>query len=101
MKVSQEAFKCSQQSGSCGTIAAASFGGTLHLLLAALTKFGCGAQIAAAAKLWDGTGSMLFTSSAGIYAEDDGGSVNEDSPISAAGSGDRTDRYTCVRQSLN
>ena len=49
-------------------------------------------QIAAAAKLWDGTGSFLFTSSAGIYAADDGSMVNEDSQVVQLGISERNDR---------
>ena len=51
-------------------------------------------QIAAAAKLWDGTGTFLFTSSAGIYATDDGSMVNEDSAVVQLGISERNDR--CV-----
>lgn len=57
-----------------------------------LTRVGCASQIAAAAKLWDGTGSFLFTSSAGIYAADDGSMVNEDSPVVKLGISERNDR---------
>ena len=32
-------------------------------------------QVAAAAALWDGTGSLLFTSSAGLFTVDDGTQV--------------------------
>ena len=56
-----------------------------------------GAQIAAAAKLWDGTGSLLFTGSAGIYATDDGSMVNEDSTIVASGISERNDRCNWVK----
>ena len=34
-----------------------------------------------AAKRWTGKGQLVFTSSAGVYAEDDGGTVTEDSPV--------------------
>jgi len=36
---------------------------------------------AAAGARWDGTGNFVFTSSAGVYAEDDGGVVDEASPV--------------------
>ena len=49
-------------------------------------------QIAAATRLWDGTGTFLFTSSAGIYAVDDGGQVNEDSAVVGTGVSERNDR---------
>jgi len=49
-------------------------------------------QIRAAAQLWDGTGSLLFTGSAGIFTVDDGSQCNEDSPIVPLGVSDRNDR---------
>ena len=56
-------------------------------------KYVCGwLQIAAAARLWDGTGTFLFTSSAGIYAVDDGGQANEDSAVVRTGVSERNDR---------
>ena len=53
---------------------------------------GAAPQIAAAARLWDNSGSFLFTSSAGIYAVDDGGQVNEDSAVVRTGVSERNDR---------
>ena len=49
-------------------------------------------QVAEAAKLWDGTGALVFTSSAGLYEVDDGSHCNEDCKIADRGSSDRTDR---------
>ena len=50
-------------------------------------------QVHSALQLWDGTGSFVFTSSAGIYGIDDGSSCTEDSPVHALGHSDRTDRH--------
>jgi len=50
------------------------------------------AEVAAAAALWDGTGSLLFTGSAGLFTVDDGTQCNEDSPVAEQGSSDRNDR---------
>ncbi len=49
-------------------------------------------QVAEAAKLWDGTGALVFTSSAGLYEVDDGSHCNEDCKIADRGSNERTDR---------
>lgn len=49
-------------------------------------------QIRAAAQLWDGTGSLLFTGSAGIFTVDDGSQCNEDSPVAPLGVSERNDR---------
>ena len=54
-------------------------------------------QVAEAAKLWDGTGALVFTSSAGLYEVDDGSHCNEDCKIADRGSSDRTDKW--VRES--
>lgn len=43
------------------------------------------AEVSAAAReVWCGSGTFVFTSSSGIYAEKDGGVVNESSPLSDA-----------------
>ena len=52
----------------------------------------CAMQVAEAAKLWDGTGALVFSSSAGLYEVDDGSHCNEDCKIADRGSSDRTDR---------
>jgi len=52
----------------------------------------CAMQVAEAAKLWDGTGALVFTSSAGLYEVDDGSHCNEDCKIADRGSNERTDR---------
>lgn len=49
-------------------------------------------QVAEAAKLWDGTGGLVFTSSAGLYEVDDGSHCNEDCKIADRGSNERTDK---------
>lgn len=49
-------------------------------------------QIQEALRLWDGTGTFLFTSSAGVFAVDDGTLCTEDSPVKAAGTSERTAR---------
>ena len=49
-------------------------------------------QIRAAAELWDGTGTLLFTGSAGIFTVDDGSQCNEDSPVAPLGVSERNDR---------
>ena len=50
-------------------------------------------QAAKAAKLWDGTGALVFTSSAGLYEVDDGSLCNEDCKIAERGSSERTDKW--------
>jgi hypothetical protein len=49
-------------------------------------------QAAEAAKLWDGTGALVFTSSAGLYEVDDSSHCNEECKIADRGSSDRTDK---------
>ena len=49
-------------------------------------------QIRAAAELWDGTGTLLFTGSAGLFTVDDGSQCNEDSPVAPLGVSERNDR---------
>lgn len=49
-------------------------------------------QVREAAKLWDGTGSLVFTSSAGLFEVDDGSHCNEDCKIADRGSSERTDK---------
>lgn len=49
-------------------------------------------QIRAAAQLWDGTGTLLFTGSAGLFTVDDGSQCNEDSPVAPLGVSERNDR---------
>jgi hypothetical protein len=48
-------------------------------------------QAAGAAALWDGTGSLIFTSSMGVYAVDSGPCL-EESRLVEVGSSERTDR---------
>lgn len=43
------------------------------------------AEAARAAKLWSGNGSLLFTSSTGVFTEESGGTVVETSPALASG----------------
>lgn len=50
------------------------------------------AEIKAALARWDGRGNFVFTSSAGVYAQEDLSLVNEDSPTVPLGANDRTDR---------
>lgn len=50
-------------------------------------------QVKAALQLWDGSGTFVYTGSAGIYAAEDGGEVREESPTSPLGKDERTDRY--------
>ena len=49
-------------------------------------------QIRKAAELWDGSGSLLFTGSAGLFTVDDGSQCNEDSPVAPLGVSERNDR---------
>lgn len=56
-------------------------------------------QVASAAKLWDGTGSALFTSSAGVYAQSSG-TCTEHSPVKAIGDTERTDRLLGAEQAM-
>ena len=57
--------------------------------------------------MWDGTGMFVFTSSGSVYAEKDGGVVNEESPLAeSAGTsplGSETKRliFVVVRRSLS
>ncbi|KAK9802050.1 hypothetical protein WJX73_006937 [Symbiochloris irregularis] len=50
------------------------------------------AEVKAALKLWDGSGTFLFTSSAGLYTAEDGSACSEDSPVQHMGNSERTDR---------
>ena len=51
------------------------------------------AQVAAATKLWDGSGSFVFTSSMSVCAAEDGSEVNEENcPLVPEGRGPSTDR---------
>lgn len=57
------------------------------------------AQVAAAAKLWDGTGSFLFTSSMSVCAAEDGSEVSEDRcPLVAEGKSPSTDRLLAAER---
>ena len=49
-------------------------------------------DVKAALQLWDGAGAFVFTSSAGVYAVDDGSPSDEDSPVVPLGASERTDR---------
>jgi len=49
-------------------------------------------DIKAALQLWDGRGSFVYTASGGVYVEDNGGDVDETSPVVARGAGERSDR---------
>lgn len=49
-------------------------------------------QIRAAGELWDGTGTLLFTGSAGLFTVDDGSQCNEESPVAPLGVSERNDR---------
>lgn len=53
-------------------------------------------QVKAALQLWDGNGSFLFTSSAGLYTIEDGSSCSEDSPVHQLGNSERTDRSASI-----
>lgn len=58
------------------------------------------AEIAKAATYWDGTGTFLFSGSAGIFAVDDGSQCNEDSPVAPLGRSDRNDRLLLGEQAV-
>lgn len=58
------------------------------------------AEIQEALRLWDGTGTFLFTSSAGVFAVDDGTLCTEDSPVKAAGTSERTARLLKAEQAV-
>ena len=49
------------------------------------------AEIQAALDLWDGSGAFVFTSSAAVYAVEDGSACDEDSPVIPLGN-ERTDK---------
>lgn len=57
------------------------------------------AELKAALDLWDGTGSFVFTSSAAVYALNDGECV-DDSPTVPLGANERTDRLVAAEQAV-
>ncbi|KAL0019454.1 hypothetical protein WJX77_002659 [Trebouxia sp. C0004] len=58
------------------------------------------AEVAEAAKLWNGAGALVFTSSAGLYEVDDGSHCNEDCKIADRGSNERTDRLLGAEEAI-
>ena len=50
--------------------------------------------------LWDRRGSFVYTSSIGIYPQDDGGVYNEDAPIAKMGTSQRLDRSLMAEQTV-
>ena len=57
-------------------------------------------DVKAALKLWDGSGSFVFTSSAGVYAVEDGSHCDESAPLVALGSNPRTDALLNAEQAV-
>ena len=57
-------------------------------------------DVKAALQLWDGTGSFVFTSSAGVYAVEDGSACNEDAPVVAMGASPRTDTILSAEKAV-
>jgi nucleoside-diphosphate-sugar epimerase len=57
-----------------------------------------GAEVAAAAKLWDGTGAMAFTSSMSVCAVEDGSDVDEACPLVQEGADPKTDRLLAAER---
>lgn len=57
------------------------------------------AQVAAATELWDGTGSLVFTSSMSVCAAEDGSEVSEDRcPLVPEGKAPSTDRLLAAER---
>ena len=50
-------------------------------------------QVRAATKLWDKSGTFIFTSSTGVNNVPEGGTLTEDTPLHPAGTSDRVDRW--------
>jgi nucleoside-diphosphate-sugar epimerase len=57
-------------------------------------------EVRAALALWDGAGAFVFTSSAGLYAADDGSPCDEASPLVAVGAAERTDRLLAAEAAV-
>ncbi len=57
-------------------------------------------DIKAALNLWDGTGSFVFTSSAGVYAVEDGSACDETAPLAPLGASPRTDTLLNAEQAV-
>jgi hypothetical protein len=57
-------------------------------------------DVNAALNLWDGTGSFVFTSSAGVYAVEDGSACDENAPLVPLGANPRTDALLNAEQAV-
>ncbi|KAL4528635.1 hypothetical protein Ndes2437B_g03182 [Nannochloris sp. 'desiccata'] len=57
-------------------------------------------DVKAALNHWDGTGSFVFTSSAGVYAVEDGSACDETAPLVALGASPRTDTILQAEQAV-
>jgi len=57
-------------------------------------------DVKAALNHWDGTGSFVFTSSAGVYAVEDGSACDESAPLVALGTSPRTDTILRAEQAV-
>ncbi|PSC68244.1 NAD(P)-binding domain [Micractinium conductrix] len=58
------------------------------------------AEIKAALSLWDGTGTFVFTSSAGVYTVEDGSACDESAPTAKLGDNERTDRLLAAENAV-
>ncbi|EFN59122.1 hypothetical protein CHLNCDRAFT_18825 [Chlorella variabilis] len=58
------------------------------------------AEIEAALGLWDGTGTFVFTSSAGLYTVEDGSACDETAPTAKLGDNERTDKLLAAEQAV-
>ncbi|GAQ92467.1 hypothetical protein KFL_010200030 [Klebsormidium nitens] len=58
------------------------------------------AEVSAAAARWDGSGALLFTSSTGVYPQDDGSFVDETSPAATPGASPRLDRLLAAEAAV-
>lgn len=50
--------------------------------------------------MWDGKGAFVFTSSAGVYSQEDLSNVTEDSPTFPVGANERTDKLLLAEQEV-
>jgi len=58
------------------------------------------AEVRAAAQRWNGEGSLLFTSSSGVYNVSDNGPCDETSPVFKKGDSPRTDRLLSAEEEV-
>ncbi|KAI3433574.1 hypothetical protein D9Q98_003385 [Chlorella vulgaris] len=82
---------------------AAAGGGTFPNVLFAAPPSGSAdyvGEIKAALELWDGTGTFVFTSSAGLYTVEDGSACDESAPVAKPGDSERTDKLLAAEAAV-